>query len=302
MDVPRAEKLAAFFPGAVAMEAEQLMRNPTVDAIAILTPPQTHGPLLAAALGFGKHVFVEKPLTVNAQEATELVTQAAGSDRVVAVGHNLRFHRLVQRARSLVQSGKLGNLLAVTAMWTARRVEQPGWRSLPSMGGGVLLDLGVHHADLLAYLAGSPMEDITAVRTGNARDGESATMAGRFRNGALFSSLVSQRGVDEHVIHVAGDECAVEFSLQRANSWRTLSKGQLGLRAQVAEVRQYVGQLPDVLSTIRTGGDWAQSYVDQWRAFASVVGGGETAICSLKEAATAVNLCSMAAESCSIAL
>lgn len=295
VDRDRAAMLASSFPGAAAeSEASKVFSNPAVEAVAILTPPQTHRSLVFASLSSGKHVFVEKPLTVDPAEADELVAKARASGRVVAVGHNLRFHRLAQRARSLLKTGALGELLAISAVWTTPRVEHAGWRDEPELGGGVLLDLGVHHADLFAYLAGSPIGTMTATIAGDSRQGETASVSGRFQSNALFSSVLSQRGVHEHGIHLAGTAAAVEFSFQRANSWRVISKGQVGLRAQLAEMRQYVRQAPDVLSTMRTGGDWAQSYVDQWRAFVRAIREGDNVICSIKEAAAAVKFCSSA--------
>ncbi|MGH9673348.1 MAG: hypothetical protein ACRD44_09215, partial [Bryobacteraceae bacterium] len=124
------------------------------------------------------------------------------------------------------------------------------------------------------------------------RDSDGASLSGMLAGGTLFASLLARQGVYEHNIHVAGSTAAVEFSCQRANSWRLTPQRHLGLRAQVAEASQYLSQLPMLVATLRTGGDWLESYQAQWRTFAAAVREGTPVACTIDEAAAAVRICS----------
>lgn len=288
-----AERLASRLPGAkVAADAAAVIANGDVEAVTILTPPETHVPLIAAALDAGKHVFVEKPLTSKPEELDWLLEKAASVERVVAVGHNLRCHRFVRQARAIIQIGGLGEILAIRTVWTSTpREGRDG-----VLAGGVLLDLGVHHFDLFAYLGGSPVEAVAATFHDRGESSETAAVSGRLRSGTVLTSVVSWQGISEHAVHVAGTKGAIGFSFERANSWRATTATDLGLRAQASEIRQYLRQIPDVFRTIGTGGDWLESYRAQWANFASAIRQGTAVACSIVDAAAAVKACAQAGE------
>jgi myo-inositol 2-dehydrogenase/D-chiro-inositol 1-dehydrogenase len=207
---------------------------------------------------------------------------------VVAVGHNLRRHRLVKKAREAIASGALGELLAIRTVWTSPAREQPGWHHAPGMAGSVLLDIGVHHLDVAAHLGGALVASVCGSMVAPDRNRESAAYGGRLANGVLFSGFISKQGVYEHTIQVSGTRAALEFSCHRANSWRWTGPDHLGMKAQVAEAAQYARQLPEVVWSSRTGGDWLESYTATWGAFASAIAGEGQVSCTVAEGAAAV--------------
>ena len=82
------ETLAAAYPGvALSGSPEALLGDPAIDAVAIATPAATHADLAIQALRAGKHVFVEKPFTLNVTDAERLVKEAEAADRILMVGH-----------------------------------------------------------------------------------------------------------------------------------------------------------------------------------------------------------------------
>lgn len=87
---------------------ERVLTNPSVKAIVLATPAETHFHLAADALRNGKDVFVEKPLALNAVEGAELCDLAEKNDRILMVGHLLEYHPAVEAMKSLVSEGKLG--------------------------------------------------------------------------------------------------------------------------------------------------------------------------------------------------
>ena len=291
-DSARAARLAAQLPGAAPSDSpHRLIADPSLDAVAILTPPDSHAGLLLAALDADKHVFVEKPLTSLPEQIPVLLARAQSSGRVVAAGHNLRCHRLVRKAKAILQSGALGQLFALRGVWISPTRPRAPWNHAPGIAGSVLMDIGVHHIDLFAYLAGSPIQTAHASLLGPNRDSESAAISGSLQNGTLFTTVMARQGPYEHSLHIAGSRAAIEFSCQRANAFRLVEPHHLGLHAQLAEITQYLSQLPALLSSLRTGGDWLDSYFTQWSEFVAAIHTGSPVPCTIREAAAAVEVC-----------
>jgi len=102
-------RAAARFPGArVSGDLEELLADPSLDAIAVTTPVPTHAAIATRVLKAGKHCFVEKPLAQSVAEAEVAVAAASAADRVLMVGHLLEYHPGVEKLKQLVDSGELG--------------------------------------------------------------------------------------------------------------------------------------------------------------------------------------------------
>ncbi|BDG05851.1 Gfo/Idh/MocA family protein [Anaeromyxobacter oryzae] len=97
-------------------ELDALLEEARPDVVHVTTPPASHLALARRALAAGAHVYVEKPMTVDAREADELAEAARASGRLVCVGHNLVFDPVVRRLRALLQAGALGEVVHVDAM------------------------------------------------------------------------------------------------------------------------------------------------------------------------------------------
>lgn len=87
-----------------------LLSDPDIDAIVIVTPAKTHYTFAREALQSGKHVFVEKPLTLNVHHAEELVQLSEEKNQVLMVGHLMEYHPAVEKLKTLIQSGELGQI------------------------------------------------------------------------------------------------------------------------------------------------------------------------------------------------
>ncbi len=94
----------------VTSEYDELFDNPAVDAVVVASSAVTHFDLAKKALLAGKHVLVEKPLSLTGKEAEELVKTADARDRVLMVGHLLEYHPAIQYIKSFVESGQLGKV------------------------------------------------------------------------------------------------------------------------------------------------------------------------------------------------
>ncbi|MDG3007112.1 Gfo/Idh/MocA family protein [Paludisphaera mucosa] len=143
------------------------------DAVAIFTPHLLHYRQAMDALQAGVHVFIEKPLSTNAQEADDVVNLARGRKLKVAVGHQYRLRPSLVEARKRLAADAVGPLRLVTAAlaqpWLARQQERGGessWRFDPKMaGGGLLADAGDHLVDALLWTTGRPALEVFAVQS-----------------------------------------------------------------------------------------------------------------------------------------
>jgi len=159
-DMPKARALADRFkvPDAFS-DIEELLEYEELDAIAICTPNHLHEPHVMAALSANLHVFVERPLALNAAEVQQVLRAAEKKKRVLMVALNHRYRADVQIVRSFVQSGELGKVQSVRGSWHVFRPSrsQLGWRTRrDEAGGGAMLDLGYAILDLGLWLADGP--------------------------------------------------------------------------------------------------------------------------------------------------
>ena len=133
---------------------EDLLANKSVDAVYIAVPNKFHIPLAIQALEAGKHVILEKPFAMNAQEAEKAIAVAEKAGLVLTVGMNQRFSADSQKIKQLVEQGVLGDIYHAKAHWMRRTgIPKLGtWFGNKEVaGGGSLYDIGVHMLDLCLY-------------------------------------------------------------------------------------------------------------------------------------------------------
>ena len=139
------KRLAPQFPGTrITTRVEEVLASPDVAAVAIATDAPTHYLMARQALEAGKHVYVEKPLTLEARTSRELIRIAEERGRRLMVGHLLLFHPAVEKLESLLASGDLGEIYY---MYTQRlnlgvvRKDESAWWSLAPHDVSVILHL-----------------------------------------------------------------------------------------------------------------------------------------------------------------
>jgi predicted dehydrogenase len=158
-DRRRAASLAAEVDGAVSTdEWRDAVVRPDVDAVFVATTNEWLAPVTRAAIEAGKHVLVEKPAARSSAELHPLVQAAATAGVCVQVGFNHRHHPAFRKAREIVDSGALGELMFVRGRYGhgGRVGYEREWRADPKIaGGGELLDQGVHLIDLASWFLGT---------------------------------------------------------------------------------------------------------------------------------------------------
>jgi len=145
--------------------AEALLDDPDIDAVYIASPVSEHYEQVKQAALKGKHILVEKPLAVTCQQGEELISLCEKQGVLFAAGLMMRFHAYHQKAKELISSGMLGQIINMRAQLTCWYPYIPGaWRqSLATSGGGSLMDMGVHCIDLLQYISGQTVTRVSAL-------------------------------------------------------------------------------------------------------------------------------------------
>jgi predicted dehydrogenase len=140
----RLDRMSRRYPAATATtEFADLLNDPGLDAILIVTPVGTHAELAAASLQAGKHTFVEKPLAASAAEADELARISSEAGLVLMCGHTFTYSPSVRAVKGLLDAGDLGDLYFVSSS----RVNL----GLHQRDVSVLWDLGPHDFSILRY-------------------------------------------------------------------------------------------------------------------------------------------------------
>ena len=137
---------------------EMLAKETEVDAVSICTPNGLHAANAIAALESGKHVIVEKPMAMNAQECQAMIAAATKAKKHLVVGFQWRFDPRTQLIRKHVESGAFGKVMHVRCQ-ALRRRGIPNWGVFGRkdlQGGGPMIDIGVHCIEMAHYVMGSP--------------------------------------------------------------------------------------------------------------------------------------------------
>jgi predicted dehydrogenase len=144
LDPERLGALHKRFPAVrTTTDHRDLLNDPTIDAVCVVTPISSHRPLAEEAFAAGKHVFVEKPLAGTVADAEAIVAAARRADRVLMVGHTFVYNPAVTTVRGIIERGELGKVQYVDS----QRVNL----GLHQFDFNVLWDLGPHDASIVLY-------------------------------------------------------------------------------------------------------------------------------------------------------
>jgi predicted dehydrogenase len=203
--------------------ADELIRNPKVDAVYIATPPGSHSEYAIQAMKAGKPVYVEKPMAAHYSECLEMIKISEQTGQPLFVAYYRRLLPGFMKVKELIDNGYIGNPLYFTIHYFAPHqpadYQQPlPWRVSPELsGGGYIYDLGSHQLDLIDYLLG-PIEKVSALAFNQhnlypVEDFVSAAFKGQNK---IAGNAVWSFGAPAHMktdmIEIAGTRGKVNFS------------------------------------------------------------------------------------------
>ena len=205
----RRKSFAERFALPLADDLEAIAADPSVSAVMILTPPNTHLELVRRFAAAGKHILLEKPVERSSERAEALVAAAEAAGVKLGVVFQHRFREASEALRLRLAAGVLGELAAANVIcpwWRPQSYyDEPGRGTLARDGGGVLITQAIHTLDLLLSLTG-PVAEVAAI-TGTSRlhrmETEDFVGAGlRFANGApgaLLATTAAFPGFPERI-------------------------------------------------------------------------------------------------------
>jgi len=188
----RRRSFAERFPFPLAASLDDVLGDPSVEAVLVITPANTHRDVAIRCAQAGKHVLLEKPLEITTQRAEQLVSacREAGVKLGVVLQH--RFRPAGLKLAALLQAGELGSIIGcstVIRLWRPQGYyDEPGRGTFARDGGGVLISQGIHTLGLMLSLAG-PIAEVTGYSTTTSvhrmETEDMVCAAARFANGAF---------------------------------------------------------------------------------------------------------------------
>lgn len=175
--------------GIVTKDSEEILNNPEIDAVFICSSTDTHVPLIKKAAEQGKHIFCEKPLSMDLKQTEEAIEAVNKAGVQLQVGFNRRFDHNFKRVREHVQNGAIGDahLIKITS-----RDPAPPPEAYIKVSGGIFMDMMIHDFDMARFLSGSEVEEVYTQGSvlvdpvfGKYDDVDTAIVTLRFTSGAL---------------------------------------------------------------------------------------------------------------------
>ncbi|MGB1583676.1 MAG: Gfo/Idh/MocA family protein [Solirubrobacterales bacterium] len=189
---------------------DDLLDDDQLDAVVVAAPVPTHANLATRVLDANKHVFVEKPLGATLAEAEQLAAAAQSSDRIVMVGHLLEYHPAVERLKSMVDAGELGEIRYVYStrlnLGKLRTDENALW------------SLGPHDVSVALALIGEEPAEVSAHGEAYMNSGVEDVVFGYMRFPSGIASHLHLSWLDPHKerrITVVGSEKMATFDDMR---------------------------------------------------------------------------------------
>jgi predicted dehydrogenase len=258
-DPVRAEEYRRRFGGFAAFGSyAAAAADPRVDALVICTPHHLHEAHARLAADHGKAILLEKPIARTLPEADAILSAARAAGVVLMVGENVHFVPGFAAARALIRDGALGAVRQV--VMAARGYRRPaGWRSRrEEMGGGLLIDGGIHYLHLLREWIG-PVDELMAMAPPGAfagLDGEDTIfLLLRFRSGAVatLANSVAAPGLPRwQWTWVTGAEGSLGIDHRGRALWLRRRSGTR-FRLFVRDRRGLVAQLAEFVAAVREG-------------------------------------------------
>lgn len=273
----------------------ELLENPDIDAVAVLTHTGAHAEIGLAAMEAGKHLFMEKPLALTLEDCERLIEKSNAAPTKSLLCFNLRRHRLIQRAREELRTGKMGQIRAIRSVYTHLRdgSQAPSWHRVLDLGGGVTFNEAVHHFDLWYYLLGQEVTHISAFHTpDDYYEDESSVITAKFENGMLGSMYNTFRTSPNNEVEIYGESGRLYLNLYKFD----------GLDFFPAE--KYPGNIPNrmkklvqsgwdflrYLPILRRGGGFPDTFYQTWQHFADCVLHGQTPGCTFEDGKRALKI------------
>jgi predicted dehydrogenase len=250
---------AAKYGCRAAASYDEILADPSIEAIVNTTPNSVHLETTRAAAAAGKHVFLDKPIANTVAEGRAIAEACAQAGVVLALGYQRRRESHFRWIKAEIEAGRFGRLVQAECNISRDRLGQfdpSSWRYTASgMPGGVMLQIGIHYVDVLEYLMG-PVKSVSArvaqlVLPGGNPD--VANMILQHENDALSNLTASYASASEfYMMNVYGKEASAYYDL--FSGLRHLQRAEKAARPIATENTDTIREeLEEFARCVRTG-------------------------------------------------
>ena len=246
-----ADAFAEPFKAKSFADYKELSENAEFDAVIVSTPPNSHPEIANYFMRKGKHVLCEKPLCLSVSEAKEMLECASDTGVKFTMASKFRYVADAIKAKSLVASGILGDVIQFENAFTADVDMSKRWNSDAEIGGGgVLMDNGTHSVDIIRYFLGS-ISDVLALDAGSTQDlsvDENVKMLAKTKSGVTASVDLTwgiNKGLPNFIsiygtngtLHVGWGES--KYKLHNHSEWTIFGKGYNKVQAFKSKLENF---------------------------------------------------------------
>ncbi|MBQ2444973.1 MAG: Gfo/Idh/MocA family oxidoreductase [Oscillospiraceae bacterium] len=275
-------------------DAEEMLKTVDSDAVYIATPVFCHYDQAMLALKHGRHVFMEKPITLGAKEGKKLLNAFKKAGKQLMIGYMMGYHNLHVKARNLIQSGGIGDVNLFKLQFTCWYPDIPGaWRQTRAYsGGGAIMDLAVHCMELFTSITGEDFEKCTAyftTKTFNYEVEDSAVITFKSEKGILGHIDVNFNVPD----NAATGKMEIYGTAGSIVTEGTLSQEEVGRMKYIYSPQgDYEAQQNRISGKAQTYyGKGGNMYTKQFAAFGKLILSGKTDYTNAERALRIQELC-----------
>jgi predicted dehydrogenase len=186
LDESKLDRVKTLYPSVdTTTDFQEVLDDPSVEAVAVATPVRSHFPIGKEALKKGKHLFVEKPLADSVENCIKLIDMARDKDLILMVGHTFEYTSAVNKIKEIIEGGELGEILYVSSIRVNLGLFQPDIN--------VVWDLAPHDVSIINYVLGKAPLGINAQGTAHYQKKieDVATLTLNYDNGLIAFIHVS---------------------------------------------------------------------------------------------------------------
>lgn len=225
---------------------KEMLEKEEIDVVTIATESGYHAEIAIYAMNKGAHALIEKPMAMSIDDANEMIKVAKENNVKLAVCHQNRFNKPIQKLREAMEAGKFGKLVNGTAriLWNRNMgyYNQAPWRGTWALDGGTLMNQCIHNIDLLQWMMGGEIERVYAECDTFLRDIEAEDFGAiviRFKNGAIGivegSACVYPKNLEE-TLSIFGENGAVAIgglAVNELETWRFEGEDEEAIKEEV---------------------------------------------------------------------
>lgn len=228
-----------------------LAESSEIDAVIISTPPNAHPEIAGYFMQKGVHVLCEKPLCLSVEEAQKMIETAQNTGVVFTMATKFRYCEDVVKAKAILASGVLGEVVQFENAFTAKVDMSRRWNSKKEIaGGGVLIDNGTHSVDIIRYFLGA-ITDVLAIETSGTQNlsvDENVKLLAKTANGVVASidltwginkelpNFISVYGTNG-TLHIGWRES--KYKLNSSPDWTVFGKGYDKVQAFRSKIENF---------------------------------------------------------------